>query len=295
MDCDKLMSIQRIFKLTKKYVFIVFTVSLLTLLFSAGGTLAYGEESLRIISLKPNISDIIDDLGMASHLVGVTSYCEQRHRQGVSVVGDYVHVQVEKVLSLKPDIVFASQENSLKKEVDFLRKMGVRVMVLPFSRLDQMYDSIGKIAQALHRVHNGDLLVRKIKEGLKELKRSLSTDWLQRKFLFLVGHRPFVVVGGQNFMDDVFRYMGWNNLARQSRIPYPVYSLEKLIGAQPQVVVDLGMGSESGEFYSIPALRSTQWIRADMSDFRPSANLLKGMRTLLGELKKEHRLNPIEN
>jgi ABC-type hemin transport system substrate-binding protein len=75
----------------------------------------------RIISLKPNITEIVFALGAGNQLVGVTRFC-QRPPEAAKLprVADYVSIDVEKTLAQRPDLILASMENASRKEVEFL-------------------------------------------------------------------------------------------------------------------------------------------------------------------------------
>lgn len=246
----------------------------------------------RLVSLKPNITEILYELGLGEDLVGVTTFCDYpAAAQKKAKVGDYVHVNVEKVMSLKPTWVFASQENSLKKEIYFLQKQGIRVELFSFLRISDIFTSLEKMAELLGRTGQGHLLAQTMRNKLQNMEGALSRDGKKIKTLMLVGRSPLVVVGGDNLLNDVLHLVGLDNIAGGSAMRYPTYSIEQLILAQPAMIIDLSMESgaldknKARQFYknfiSLPAVREHRVYMLDVADFRPSPRIVAGIQGMI--------------
>lgn len=254
------------------------------------GLQAAGAE--RLVSLKPNITEILYELGLGEDLVGVTTFCDYPAlAQKKAKVGDYVHVNVEKVMSLKPTWVFASQENSLKKEIYFLQKQGIRVELFSFLRISDIFTSLEKMAQLLGRTNQGRTLAQTMRNKLQNMEGALIRDGKKIKTLMLVGRSPLVVVGGDNLLNDVLHLVGLDNIAGGSAMRYPTYSMEQLILAQPAIIIDLSMESgaqdknKARQFYknfiSLPAVRDKRVYLLDVADFRPSPRIVAGIQSMI--------------
>jgi len=263
---------------------------LLTSVFIIGlwSTRVYSQE--RIISLKPNITEILISLGVGDQLIGVTTYCVlPKQKQAMAKVADYVHIDVEKVLTLRPTIVFGSKENSIKKEIEFLKKQGIQVELLPFGRLSSTYSSIQSIASKLGLSGQGRQLVRSMKGSLDQIKSTVSGD--PAKILGIVDFKPLVVVGSHNLIADLFKLLGYQNVAGASRLRYPSYSIEKLISSRPELIVDFSKGHSGskqtkalkwyGQYASIPAVANNRIYFLDIADFLASPRLVEGAKKLV--------------
>lgn len=274
-----------------KYKIGYFT-SLFILLFAFSG---HAQE--RLISLKPNVTEILDSLGLTDQLVGVTTYCDYPSSiLKLPKVADYVHADVEKVLSLKPTMVLGSQENSLKKEVDFLEKQGIQVYLFKFDRLEAIFESIQKISVLFKKENEAKEVVQKMRSQLQTIANSIPS--VQKpKVLMVVGRRPMVVVGGNNLLDDLLHLLKVSNVAGGSKIRYPTYSTERLISSQPDIIIDISMGTEKGnredilkwyqQFSSIPAVKNKRIHFLDISLLRPSPRMIIGTEELKAVLWPE--------
>jgi ABC-type hemin transport system substrate-binding protein len=74
-------------------------------------------QALRLVSLKPNITMTLLALGTASDVVGVTKYCPKPNK-AATIVGDYMSINVEDIVRLKPDVILSSRENSQNRQYE---------------------------------------------------------------------------------------------------------------------------------------------------------------------------------
>lgn len=248
----------------------------------------------RIISLKPNITDILYSLGFGDQLVGVTTYCDlPQINKKIDKIADYVHVDVERVISKKPTHIFGSKENSLKKEIEFLKSQKFSVTLLPFDTLEETLHSIEEMASILGIPEKGREVSKKIRVDLSQIKKELEnnvSDFQKKGFVMIVGMKPFVVVGGNNLINDLVSYLGLTNLAGSSKVRYPTFGIEQFILLEPRVLIVASMGTERSEksqllqifqrFSSIPAVKENNIYELDVSDFRSSDRMVRGARQL---------------
>ena len=84
-------------------------------------------DDLRIISLAPNLTEILFELGLGDQIVGVTNYCtyppEALEKEKV---GGFINPNLEKIVSLEPDLVVSEHWPS-SKTVPRLREFGLQV------------------------------------------------------------------------------------------------------------------------------------------------------------------------
>ena len=118
--------------------------SLLLLMLALGGTaaaedsfvdgtgteVAYGQDCQRIVSLMPNVTEIVAFLGYADKLVGKSVFCNYPDSVlHADDIGGQIDASLEKIVALQPDIVLAYQGNSLEL-VSQIRQLGIPVCAL---------------------------------------------------------------------------------------------------------------------------------------------------------------------
>lgn len=259
------------------FLFLVFLGILFTLDAKAS------DGAYRIVSLKPNITEILFALGLGNQVVGVTTYCDYPFQaKKLARVADYIHADVEAILAQKPTLVIASEENSVKKEIEFLVSRGIPVETYSFQSIQETLDSIQKIASSLGVSAKGVTLVTQLKKALLLTKNRLAPRSVQ--VLALVGKKPIVVVGQNNFVGDVIKHVGLQN-GVVSQMRYPILSLEEVLRISFDVILDFSMGDETLSlekiYPGIPHWKSKKRIVLDMNLFRPSPRLMDGVNELI--------------
>ena len=79
------------------------------------------QQATRVISLAPSITKNIYSLGAQSKLVGCTSYCKTNKSDNIKVIGNALQINMEQLVSLKPDLVLAMGLTS-PETFDMLKK-----------------------------------------------------------------------------------------------------------------------------------------------------------------------------
>ncbi|MDX1386323.1 MAG: helical backbone metal receptor [bacterium] len=251
----------------------------------------------RIISLKPNITEILYALGAEDQLVGVTTFCTRPPAAGkLPKVADYIRANPEKILKLKPDLILASRENGSQKEIYFLMDRGISVELLSFGNFEEIKSSVSKLGRLLKKEAQAEQILKKMQEAIEQLK-SQAKNSPKRKTLWVVGYEPLVVVGGNNFIDDAGKLLNLENVAGKSSLKYPTYSTEQMIRTAPEVIIDLAMGTESSpekrkehmawwqRFPSIPAVQNNKIIPFSMYEFRPVPQLPETLKELAKKIR----------
>src|SRR5208337_3816742 len=125
----------------------------------------------RIVSLVPNITEELFDLGVQDRVVGVTIYClRPPEAQSKERVGTVVEVNVEKIISLRPDLVIASPLTD-RKQLQKLQAVGIRVRVFPPPRdFKALCDNLLQIARMVGREEQARAIIRQAEGELDSIK-----------------------------------------------------------------------------------------------------------------------------
>ncbi len=128
----------------------------------------YAEPYNRIISLAPNITEILYALGLDDRIVGVTSFCDYPPQaKEKQKIGGMSNPSIEAIISLKPDIVILTTDGN-PKEVDLkLRKLGIKTYVFKERQLNELPDGIRKLGKFLDEELDAENLADKIEKVVK--------------------------------------------------------------------------------------------------------------------------------
>ena len=210
------------------------------LLFSSLNAWAQQKPMQRIISLGPVITEELFLLESGDKLVGCTTYCQRPEAAKYKEkVGSVQEINLEKVLSLKPDVVLATEltDPSVKQK---LRALGVRVVDIPNARnFSEICDVFLKLGQMVGQESLARTIIAESQSKVEELRSKLANAERAKVFV-QVGSDPLVTVGGDTFADDFIGFAGGVNIVSQKG--YMQYSREQVVASDPDVMLISSMG-----------------------------------------------------
>jgi iron complex transport system substrate-binding protein len=225
----------------KKYIGVILFWGVF-FLFVLGHTLAVPASSVphRIVSLVPNITEELYLLGTQDRIVGVTIYCQRPpEAQQKERVGAVVEVNIEKIISLQPDLVIASpltDHNQIQK----LRDVGVRVEVFQAPRdFKALCNGFLQLAYMVGREQRAHEIIKQAEGKLAVIERKVKRLSKPRVFV-QIGDKPLVAAGGDSFIDDFVAFAGGVNIARE--VKTSVYSRDEVLRKNPDIIIIAKMG-----------------------------------------------------
>ena len=281
-------------------------------------TLSWSEPPRRVVSLVPSDTYSLTALGAVDRLVGRTEYCVEPAAalRDVPTVGGTKDVDVARVVSLSPDVVFANQEENTRRDIERIQNEGLSVFVAfpktvaqGVAHLARMALVLGLerearevIAAAYHAVRRADDA-----RGSQRPKRVFVPIWMNP--LMTVHADTFIsdlvdLCGGQNvFADRARRYPLAADIAGAAALPpervgdrdtrYPRVTLEEVEARQPEVILlpdephpFTDQDAEVFRALDVPAARSGRIVKCDGKDLMwpgaRSVQTLDRIRALIG-------------
>ncbi len=190
----------------------------------------------KVISLAPNLTEIIYFIGGERYLKGVTTYCKfPPEAKKKEKIGDLITVDYEKILEIKPDLIFMTVEGNTKAQYEKLKSLGFKVFVTnprSFKGIENSILTIGKI------LGNEKTAAAKVDSINMELKRlSVNTPALRDSALFLISVNPLMAANKNTFIGEYLSFFGIKNVIRNSSQSYPVINIETLIKENPSIII----------------------------------------------------------
>ncbi|MDZ7764205.1 MAG: helical backbone metal receptor [Melioribacteraceae bacterium] len=190
----------------------------------------------RVISLAPNITEMIYLLEVDSTLVGNTKYCYYpEEAKSVTKVGDMINFNFEKIVELSPDLIFITVEGNQKTAYDKLIDLGLKVFVSnprDYTGIKKTFNDLGKIFDKEERTNNltneWDSTYNYILDQSKNLKT--------KDVMILVELNPIMVAGRNTFINSYLEICNMKNFAEDLKMNYPVFSREVVIERDPQII-----------------------------------------------------------
>lgn len=194
----------------------------------------------RIVSLSPDLTEELYLLGVEDKIVGVTIYCNRpKEVQDKEKVGTVVKVDVEKIISLKPDLLLATTLSDLA-QVEKIRSLGVEVVTFPscrnFSEICRQFLELGKIVEQEEKARE---IIGEAKERVDFVNKK-AKDLSKPKVFIQLGAKPLYTVTKDSFIQDIITLAGGINIAHHAETG--LYSREEVIRQNPDVIIIVTMG-----------------------------------------------------
>ncbi len=124
----------------------------------------------RIVSLAPGITETLYALSLDDKIAGVTTFCDwPASARKKPKIGGFTNPSIEKIVSLKPDLIIATADGNRKDTVQQLERLGLPVYVISPSNIDGFLRSILNIGKITNREKNAEKLVEKFQKRLNNV------------------------------------------------------------------------------------------------------------------------------
>lgn len=269
------------------FLFLFFTLDFQSL------TLSFAESPNRIISLAPSITEILFAAGLEDNVVGVTTFCDYPEAvKNKQKIGGMSNPSLEAIVLLRPDIVIMSTDVNPGGFEQRLRSMKVRTYVHNAASIAQLPDGIRNMGDALDEKERFDNLASDIQDSLDAFK--VKERESGKKVVFMIWPEPLMVAGPGTAVDDVITLLGAKNIAWDTKIQYPKYSIEKIVRRSPDIIF---IGKASGmdmqktskgllkKISYIPAVKNNKVFYVSDSLYRLGPRVIKGIEELEGYLE----------
>jgi iron complex transport system substrate-binding protein len=198
----------------------------------------------RIVSLGQSFTEALYALGSEDKIVGVTTFCNKPpEAQRKPKVASSISVDVEKILTLKPDLVIASpliEPKSIKK----LRQLGINVHTFPAPRnFEQLCEQYLELARLLGKEDDARVSIQNAREDI-ERTRAVITNKVKPSIVVQVGANPLWVAPQDSFINDFIEFAGGENAVPAGP---GNYSREKIIQLDPDIIIVTTMGMAGAE------------------------------------------------
>jgi len=210
---------------------------------ATGATIEFFKKPRKIISLNPSATEIIHALNAKKKLIGVTAFCPFPEVLAEKEnIGTILNPDVEKIVSLEPDLVLATVEGNRRSSIDSLRRAGAKVFVLgKIRRFDDIYARIGMMGEMLGAKRDAEGLILEMNKRIDLIKQKVAKRPRLKVFLQM-GAEPIVTANKDTIMNEVIELAGGENIAKKVSLRYPKYSREDIVIRNPDAIIIVSMG-----------------------------------------------------
>ena len=233
----------------------------------------------RVVSLAPSLSEIVAELGAADLLVGVLDGGERPAAlTQVPSVGRYGQLNIERLLSLKPDLILLWPGSLGPAQREQLQRLNIPVYVAEPHSLEQLTTQVEAIARQLGRADAGRQLAAQLRQRLAELRQRYQRAEPVRVF-YQVWNQPLYTVGGGQIISDALTVCGARNVFDDLKLPAPQVSIESVLQRDPEVIL-VGDQAQADAWKVWPAMAGRVRLVPDKGLERPSAQMVEAVAKL---------------
>ena len=209
----------------------------------------------RIISLAPNITEILFALDLGEKVVGVTRYCDfPEEAVNKEKIGGMIDPNPEKIIALNPDLIIGFRGNPLRI-FERLRNLDLPVFVLDTgTTIDSIFPLIKKIGTVTREEHKAELFVRSLRARYEKILSSLQNARHEPKVFLSLHGTGLWTCGQESFLNDLIKKARGVNIAGHIPRKWLLYNQEQLIHENPEVIVILSKSKED-------FIKAKNWMR----------------------------------
>lgn len=217
-------------------------ILILSLLLLPKLALSNDSQSLRIVSLAPNWSHTVAEIGAIDDLVGVTRYARfpaevpNRVKQNrIAVVGGFTDINIENVTRLKPDLVLTATSLQLGLKAE-LEQQGITVIHMQESSLEEVYSKIELLGAEIGHQQQAEHLVASIRSELTQIaKQYRRTN--SPKVYYEINYFYKCVPGKHSYMTELMELVGATPIFAEREGIAPMVTWSEVVKANPDVIL----------------------------------------------------------
>ena len=203
-----------------------------------GRTVVVSEKIDRAVSLAPNLTEMIFAIGAGDRLVGVTTYCNYPVEATTKEkVGDTQTPNVERIITLRPQIVFVSTASQLEAFSRTLDEQGIAVYVTNPTTLEHVFQNLRRFGELFGRRDAAEELVTSLSARANAV-RQMNPGSLQKVRVFIqISNEPLFTIGRDSFLTELLEQAGGTSVTKDVPTGYPKLSKETAAALDPDVII----------------------------------------------------------
>lgn len=245
----------------------------------------------RVVSLAPSATEMIFAAGAGEWLVGVTTYCNYPEAAtAIEKVGDTQTPNIERIIALKPDVVFVSTASQLEAFMNTLQQQNIAVYVTDPKGIDGMTENL----RTLGKLFGTEKEVDKLADDLQNRAAAVdgkATGGPRPKVFVQISKEPLFTIGRDAFLTEVIARAGGESVTKAVPSGFPKLSKETASAMDPEVIIlsDSEDNREPNEvFRNSPAVKHGRVYKIDADIIsRPGPRLVDALEQIAGFLQKQ--------
>lgn len=249
-------------------------------------------EYKRIISLAPSVTRSLYELGLEEKVIAVTVYCPKGTTQKENV-GTLLEPNIEKIISLNPDLIISTKEGNNKSAIEKIQRLGCNVYIMDtVSNFDEICKNFQNLGNYLNKKETVSKILKTVKDEIDSILLKVKNK-KSEKIFWEVGAQPLFTAGKKSFVNNYNKFLGTTNIFEDIDMRYPNVNIESVILKNPDIILLVNMGDITHEeikrwkqINTISAVKNNRLYMLDVNDiFTPTPlTFLNGVKIILKTL-----------
>jgi len=259
----------------------------------AGTTISLAQPAKRVISLAPHVTEMLYAAGGEDRIVGAVSHSDYPAAAlTLPRVGDHNRIDLEQIVSLKPDLLVVWLHGGAARQLEPLRKLGIPLFYSDPRKLDDIPKTIERLGQLMGTDNTAQAVASDVRARLVQLGSQYRSRPPVRVF-YQVWDQPLYTLNGDTILSDVIKLCGGENVFAGLALKAPVVGIEAVIAANPEAIFSGDSRNRSNSavnmwkpFASIAAVRQGNLfvVNADLLN-RATPRIIAGATDMCGKLE----------
>lgn len=217
----------------------------------------------RIVSLAPHVTETLFEAGAGHLIVGTVKYADYPEAaKKIPRVGDNALLDLERIVSLQPDLIVVWLHGNSEKHLEKVRKLGIPMFYNRPNKLSEIPSSLARLGQLAGTEAQAGKADDAFAARLADLEKRYAHRPPVRLF-FQVWEKPLLTINGTQIISDVIRLCGGRNIFAEEKLLVPTVDVEAVVSANPEAVVRTGKVGDPESAFNL-------WRK--LPDFRPTAS-----------------------
>jgi len=256
-----------------------------------GRDVSIPQDVKRVVSLAPNLTEIIYAVGGGEKLVGDTTYCDfPEAARSVQKIGDTMSPNMEAIIALHPDVVFVSTASQIEAFMRTLAERHIAVFVVDAKSVEDILASMLTVGDILGTKPEAEKTVAAIRQRIDAVMSQVSGKPIRRVFV-QISKEPLFTAGHDAYLNEVVKIAGGESVTKEVPGAYPKLSRESALKLDPDAIVisdNEGNHEPNSAFANSTAVKNGQVFRinADLLA-RPGPRIVDAIEAAARDLHPE--------
>lgn len=217
-----------------------------------GRAVTMTEPASRIVTLSPHITELLFEIGAGDRIIAASEFSNYPEAaRALDTIGGYNSFNLEKLVTLAPDLVIAWGAGNSERDIARLQAMGYAVYVDDPRSLGDIPRTLRDLARLAGEDAAGEEAAQRFSAGLEAIAATLPGRAYRPSVFYEIWHDPLQTLNGEHLVSEIIGFCGGDNVFAGERVLAPVVNIESVILADPDIIV------ASGDSESPPA-----WLAA---------------------------------